>query len=117
MGLADRHYMRDAYHPPHLTTKLIVVLLAAFVLQSLLLFYWDIDLSQNLGLSVDGIRHGKVWQLISFQFLHFPIWPFHVLLNCLGLYFFARPIEETLGPRRFLSLYFLSGIVGGILQV
>jgi hypothetical protein len=41
----------------------------------------------------------------------------HVLFNCLGLYFFARPLEEVLGGRRFLSLYFLSGVAGGLLHV
>jgi len=117
MGLADRHYMRDEHHPPHITIKLIVVLIIAFVLQSLLLHYWGIDLMKDLGLSLDGLRHGKVWQLVSFQFLHYPIWPWHLLFNCLGLYFFAKPMEEILGARKFIGLYFLSGVAGGLLQV
>lgn len=117
MALADRRYMRDAYHPPRMATTLIIVLLVAFVLQSLLVFYGDIDLTQQLSLSVDGIRHGKVWQLLTFQFLHIAPWPLHVLFNCLGIYFFGRPVEEVLGSRRFLKLYFLSGTVGGVVQV
>jgi len=108
--------MRDAYHPPRLTTTLIIVLILAFVFQSVLLFYWDIDLSRDLGLSVQGLREWKIWQLLTFQFLHLCPTPFHVLFNCLGLYFFGRPVEEVLGSRRFLSIYFLAGTAGGALQ-
>jgi membrane associated rhomboid family serine protease len=117
MALSDRRYMRDADHPPRMATTLIIVLLVAFVLQSLLVFYGDIELSNQLGLSVAGIMHGKVWQLLTFQFLHTCPWPLHVLFNCLGIYFFGRPVEEALGSRRFLSLYFLAGTVGGVVQV
>src|SRR5882724_588399 len=117
MGLADRHYMREEYHAPHITTKLIVVLISAFVVQSVLLYYGGIDLEGILGLTLEGIKHGKVWQLLTFQFLHVPIWPFHVLFNCLGLYFFGRPVEQILGAKKFTILYLLSGICGGLLQV
>src|SRR5262249_14107874 len=57
------------------------------------------------------------WELITFQFLHIPIWPFHVLFNCFGLYFFGRPIEQVLGSKKFILVYLLSGILGGVLQV
>jgi membrane associated rhomboid family serine protease len=117
MGLSDRFYMRDTYHAPRVATRLIFVLLGAYLLQCILLFYGDFDISDNLALSVDGLRHGKVWQLISFQFLHSCPWPFHVLFNCLGLWFFGRPVEEIVGAKKFLVLYFASGLAGGFLQV
>lgn len=108
--------MRDAYHAPRMTTWLIIVLIAAFLIQSLLLFYGDFQLSQHLALSVDGLQHGKIWQLLTFQFLHSTPWPWHVLFNCLGLYFFGRPVEEMVGARKFLSLYLLAGLAGGLFQ-
>lgn len=117
MGVADRHYMRDPYHAPNITMKLIVILIACFLIQSILLFYGRYDLSQHLGLTLEGIKEGKIWQLVTFQFLHIPIWPFHVLFNCLGLYFFGRPVEQVLGPKKFTLVYLLAGIVGGILQI
>src|SRR5947209_6050072 len=117
MGLADRKYMRDSYHAPHITTKLIIVLILAFVVQSVLLFYWRVDLVETLGLSLAGIRAGKIWQFITFQFLHVPIMPFHVLFNCLGLYFFGRQVEQILGAKKFMLVYLLAGIVGGLLQM
>ena len=116
MGLQDRFYMREAYHAPHMTTRLIVALIAAFVIQSLLLFYSNVDVSEHLALSANGLRHGKVWQLLTFQFLHTCPAPWHVLINCLGLYCFGRPVEEIVGGRKFLVLYCLSGVAGGVLQ-
>src|SRR5215813_14115826 len=102
MALADRSYMREAYHPPRWTTILIFVLITAFVVQSVLLFYQDFDASRYLALSVAGLSQGRIWQLFTFQFLHTCPWPWHVLFNCLGLYFFGRPVEESLGGKRFL---------------
>lgn len=116
MSLADRQYMRDPYNPPRASTVLIVVLIVAFVIQSLLLFYRGLDLTAEFGLSFEGLRSGKVWQLLTYQFLHNTPLPWHVLFNCLGLYFFGRPVEEMLGTGRFLVLYFLAGIFGGLLQ-
>lgn len=117
MGIADRHYMRDEHHAPRATTVLIVVLIGVFVLQSALQLYASINLDDDFALTLAGLKEGKIWQLLTFQFLHAAPWPFHVLFNCLGLYFFGRTVEETLGTRKFLWLYFLSGVAGGVLQV
>jgi len=117
MALSDRFYMRESYNPPRASTWLIIVLISAFVLQCILLVYSEIDISRHLALSREGLLQGKIWQLLTFQFLHSAPMPFHVLFNCLGLYFFGRRVEEILGTRRFLWIYFLSGVAGGILQV
>ena len=109
--------MRDAYHPPRVTTILIVVLIVAFVIQSIFLHYRGINFMEDFGLTGEGLRHGKVWQLLTFQFLHLGPMPWHVLGNCLGLFFFGRRVEEILGARRFLLLYFASGVIGGLVQV
>jgi membrane associated rhomboid family serine protease len=117
MALSDRFYMRDSYNPPRASTWLIFILIGAFVLQCILLVYGGVDAGRHLALSRDGLLQGKIWQLLTFQFLHAAPMPFHVLFNCLGLYFFGRRVEEILGSRRFLAIYFLSGAAGGILQV
>src|SRR5438874_2319895 len=117
MALGDRFYMREEYHPPNISKRLIIVLIVAFVVQSVLLFYGGVDVSKYLALSRDGLFHGRVWQLITFQFLHSTPWPWHVLFNFLGIFFFGRRVEELFGPKKFLVLYLLSGLLGGILQV
>jgi membrane associated rhomboid family serine protease len=116
--LDDRSYMRDQSHygARSATMTLIVVLIVAFVGQSILQFYFNF-VSDHLALTVDGIRRGQVWQLVTFQFLHATPWPWHVLGNCLGLYFFGTAVEEALGSPRFLKLYFGAGLAGGLTQV
>ena len=65
-------------------------------------------------LSVEGLRHGFVWQLLTYQFMHGGL--LHLLLNCWAIYVFGREVEETLGRNRFLTLYFTSGVIGGLFQ-
>lgn len=68
-----------------------------------------------LGLSLDGLRHGYAWQLLSFQFLHGGV--LHLLVNSWGIYIFGPPVEQAVGRRRFLLLYLLSGLFGGVVHV
>ncbi len=72
--------------------------------------------NQNyLELSNRGIYQGYYWQLITFQFLHGGFW--HLLFNCLAIFFFGRMVEDRLGKSTFLKIYFLSGTVGGLFHV
>ncbi len=56
----------------------------------------------------------RPWTLITYMFLHAGFW--HLFFNMLGLYFFGPRLEATLGSSRFLRLYFISGISGGLLS-
>jgi membrane associated rhomboid family serine protease len=116
--LEDRSYMRESSDDPRhsLSLLLIVVLIAVFVLQYALFFYAGFDILPYGGLSNAGLAKGKIWQLVTFQFLHWGPWPWHLLFNCLGLYFFGREVEQAVGRSSFLRLYFVSGISGGLLQ-
>src|SRR5260221_13094383 len=116
MALGDRFYMREAYHPPNISTRLIIVLIVAFVVQSVLLFYSGLHVSKYLALSRDGLFHGRVWQLVTFQFLHSTPWPWNVLFNCLGIFFFDRHEEQLFVPRKFPRFDHLCGFLVAILQ-
>lgn len=115
--LEDRAYMRRAAFAPRwsLTVLLVIANIAAFILQNALYRFSSIRVDPLFALSVDGISRGWVWQLVTFQFMHGGI--LHLLFNCLAIYMFGRDVEDALRPRSFLTLYFSSGIVGGILQV
>jgi membrane associated rhomboid family serine protease len=66
-------------------------------------------------LSTDGLRHGLVYQLITFQFLHADFW--HLFGNVWVIFMFGRMLEELVGSRTFLKIYFLGGTIGGIVQM
>ena len=61
-----------------------------------------------------AVKNGEVWKLVTFQFLHGGF--FHLLINCLMIWFAGRQIEQTLGKPKFLSLYLIAGVLGGLLQ-
>jgi membrane associated rhomboid family serine protease len=113
--LEDRDYMRQSSSGWRwsATLTLVVTLIVAFILQITVLKHSEF--SDYLPLSLEGIKHGFVWQLLTFQFLHGG-W-LHLLFNCWTLYMFGREVEWTLGKARFLILYFSSGVVGGLFQV
>jgi len=56
----------------------------------------------------------RPWTIVTYMFMHAGV--SHILFNMLGLYFFGPRLEEELGWRRFLILYFLSGFMGGALS-
>ncbi|MEP6646965.1 MAG: rhomboid family intramembrane serine protease [Saprospiraceae bacterium] len=49
------------------------------------------------------------FQIITYMFTHFEI-P-HIFFNMLSLYFIGPSVEMALGAKRFLGLYFISGLV------
>lgn len=69
-------------------------------------------LSRFFALSGNWWEHGGFWELITYQFLHRG--PMHLFSNMLGLYFLGPDVERGVGTNRFFSLYFLSGILGGL---
>ncbi len=96
------------------TVVLVIVNVLAFVLQLAAGRYSRVDVIDHLALSLEGLRHGYLWQLLTFQFLHGG-W-LHLLLNCWAIYVFGRELEAALGRARFLTLYFSSGVIGGLVQ-
>jgi membrane associated rhomboid family serine protease len=122
--LEDRDYMRQpAYRDRPLvpqmsfTVALLIVNAAVFVAE-LVAAHLPQSLrieDQYLALSLAGLKHGFVWQLLTFQFMHAGLW--HLLFNSMAIYFFGRPVETALGHRHFLTLYLSSGIIGGLVQM
>jgi rhomboid protease GluP len=58
------------------------------------------------------VAQGESWRLISSVFLHSGI--AHLGFNMLSLYFLGSFVEEAFGRGRFLALYLLSGVSGGL---
>lgn len=115
--LDDRSYMRTEYRPAWpMTTILLILVFVCFVVQRIAEGVWGVDWVDPLfALSTQGLREGRVYQLITFQFMHAG-W-MHLLGNMIVLYFFGRAMEETLGRWGVLRLYLLSGTVGGLMQI
>lgn len=55
----------------------------------------------------------KPWTIVTNFFAHVDI--LHILFNMLFLYWFGRLVDEYLGSKRVVALYFLGGIAGGLM--
>ncbi len=56
----------------------------------------------------------RPWTIITYMFLHANFG--HIFFNMLALFFFGPRLEMVLGGAKFLWLYFISGITGGVLS-
>ena len=63
-------------------------------------------------LSPDAIKHGWIWQFLTYGFLHFE--PLNFLFSMLGIYFIGSAVEAQTGPKRFVELYLFSLIGAGL---
>jgi membrane associated rhomboid family serine protease len=105
---------------PSATLTLIVITAAVFVLQNLADGLNLPAIYPDFALSLDGLRHGRVWQLLTFQFLHLPLTAggaLHLLGNLYAIYVLGGVLEKNIGRVALLKLYLLSGTLGGLLQM
>ncbi len=102
-----------------LTRGLILANVALFVVQMILERWVEFPVDRYFYLSLEGLKEGYLFQLVTYQFLHDSrsAFPLHLLFNMLCLWLMGREVERILGPSRFLRLYFLAGVSGGVLQV
>ena len=69
-------------------------------------------LADDFALYGPDVAAGEWWQLITSGFLHYGV--MHLAFNMLALYLLGAMIESSLGPARFLGIYF-SGLLAGSL--
>jgi membrane associated rhomboid family serine protease len=102
------------------TSALIAANVVMFVIEVVTGASRSIDISGNVSKMVDlgasyppaiAIGH-QYWRLFTAMFLHFGL--LHLALNMYGLYLFGTLIESALGTRRFLAIYFVSGLLASV---
>jgi membrane associated rhomboid family serine protease len=123
--LEDRDYMRQPEYRPgwrwSATNALLVAFAAVFIAEIIaspiprLLIPGNQFCYNYFALSLEGIKHGRIWQLLTYQFMHGGLW--HIVGNSLVIFFFGREMESLLGWKRYLTLFFSSGILGGVFQI
>lgn len=115
MGIADRDYTTGrgrtgggAGQVTPVVKWLLIINVAVFFSDVLLfnhhLFEWGFFSIES------ALRHGRVWEFVTFQFLHGSV--LHLLFNSVGLFFFGPWMERWWGARRFTVFYLLCGAAG-----
>jgi membrane associated rhomboid family serine protease len=74
-------------------------------------------IDQNLLVNAGGqvnllVSQGQVWRIFTAMFLHYNL--LHIGLNMLSLFLIGGVVEVFYGKWRYLLIYLLSGIIGGI---
>lgn len=128
MSYQDRDYMRAG--PPPFREWLgrwtafravLVLNVAVFVLQWVFKEGWVRDvltgaaLRPQGGISVDELAAGHFWTPFTFMFVHQGWGSF--LGNMLILAIAGRQVQDLLGGRCFLWIYFVAGLVGAALEM
>lgn len=98
---------------PPVTRNLLLINVVCYLLQAVLRTQ-GIDLTDWLGLHFVMASQFDLWQLVTYLFLHGSFT--HLFFNMFSLWMFGRIVETTLGTKRFLVLYAVSGIGAGLCQ-
>jgi membrane associated rhomboid family serine protease len=94
-----------------ITTSLIAVNVAVFILQAIIPPFTEyFALTPEL-----AINSGYIWQFFTYMFLHGGI--MHITFNMFVLFMFGSVIEHTLGERKYISLYLISGVGSALLYM
>lgn len=64
------------------------------------------------GFHAPGVMDGAYWQLLTATFTH--VFPMHLLMNMVSLWFLGPQVEAVIGRARFLALYLVSALAGSV---
>ena len=109
------HTYRIAPSLSPVVRNLIIVNIAVFFLQFVILKFARFDIATILALRPDQLlRKFWVWQLVTYGFLHSPYLLLHIIFNLLFLYWFGRDVEARLQSKRFLLFYLTAVAFAGL---
>ncbi|MDY3402132.1 rhomboid family intramembrane serine protease [Riemerella anatipestifer] len=94
---------------PPITRNLIVINVVVFILG----YFLPAGIENFLPAYFPLSPNFRSWQIITHMFMHggFP----HLLFNMIGLWSFGSVLERALGEKKYLTLYFFSGLGAFIL--
>ncbi len=102
------------------TNLIIVICLAMFGITVLMDgFQALIDVNALTALKLGAnfgplLKTGEVWRLVTYMFLHAGL--IHLLINMYSLFILGTQTETFIGKWKFLVIYFVSGICGGLMS-
>ena len=92
--------------PVHVTALLVILHVFGLVTYSLTAGLAGIDLHPLLNFSSEAVlRHGHVWQIVSYAFVHSPDNALWFLLDMVFLFIWGREVERYFGRKTFIMLY------------
>lgn len=122
MGIADRDYHRQDRREGGGFFSQVTPVVKWLLIVNFAIFFLDLMMADPLGdrpmrnfgafTIQSGLFEGRIWEFITFQFLHVGL--AHVLMNCLGIFFFGPWLERWWGSGKFLVFYLSCGVAGAV---
>ncbi len=103
--------MNNIYIPP--VTKNLLIINGIFFLGRML-FGQQFDLDNLLGAHYFDSPLFRVWQPITYMFMHGSF--MHLFFNMFALFMFGGILEQRWGQKRFLNFYLITGLGALVLQ-
>ncbi len=103
----------NAFSTPPVTKNIIIINILVFV-ATLVATRYGVDLTTYLGLHFFLAKDFNVAQLVTYMFMHGGF--AHIFFNMFAVWMFGRILEQTWGPKKFLTYYIICGIGAGLIQ-
>ena len=102
-----------SFGKPYFTYILIAINVLMFILLEMNGGSSQIDTLIEMGAKYNpDIINGEWWRIISSMFLHIGF--LHLFMNMLAIFYLGTAVEKIYGRIRFLIIYFMAGIGGGL---
>ncbi len=111
------HMRLNFFNNFSITNKLIFANLILYLASVFVLMGFGPEFfTRNFALTPSLILSGQaLWTLFTSMFSHVQF--FHIFANMFSLFFIGNFLEKIIGSKRFLSVYLIAGLVGGIFFV
>ena len=93
---------------PEVVKNLLIINVIMYLATQLMLSR-GIDLTDILGLHYFASEKFRIYQVVTYLFMHDSNSFMHILLNMLALYMFGSVVENVWGGKKFLTFYLLTG--------
>lgn len=111
--------LRYQYARLSIAEKLIAINVAIYILNYLVPFLFKLhsDVIEQWFWLPKGFLDffSQPWSILTYSFFHSGIW--HIFMNMLLLYYTSRILLNLFDPKRFLNVYFLGVIAGGLAYI
>ncbi len=102
----EKYFNKKAY----ITYSLFGINIIVFIILNLIINNEDVLLKYSI--SKSSLLNGQFYKLITYMFIH--IDEMHLLFNMLVLLVYGSKLESLFGSVKYIILYFLSGLLGGL---
>lgn len=100
---------------PPVVKNLLIINIIFFIATLLFEKGNESPLIQWLGVYYPGSPNFRIWQIITYMFMHGSIG--HIFFNMFALFSFGTALEYYMGAKRFLNFYLITGLGALILQM